>query len=164
MRYLLCAALALAACGRADTARTDAAGDTGLADTLPASPAPATSPDAGALASRLEGTWNAEGRDSGSTRPQKFTLTWTKTPDGGLIGKVSFQPGESYTVKVVSSSDSTFVYESDAHRSPTLKAEVVTRTEAQLSGDSLTGNYEARAASGGKTLRGRFTARKGAAG
>jgi hypothetical protein len=164
MRYLLCAALALAACGRPDAARTDAAGDTSLADTMAATPAPPAAPGAGALASKLEGTWNAEGRDSGSTRAQKFTITWTKAPDGGLVGKVAFQPGETYNVKVVSSTDSTFVYESDPHRSPTLKAEVVTRTEAQLSGDSLTGNYEARAASGGKTLRGRFTARKGAAG
>jgi hypothetical protein len=162
MRYLLCTAFALAACGRADTARTEGAADTGLADTMAATPAPTTTPDAAALASKLEGTWNAEGRDSGSTRAQKFTVTWTKAPDGGLLGKVSFQPGETYNVKVVSSSDSTFVYESDPHRSPTLKAEVVTRTEARLSGDSLIGNYEARAATGGKTLRGRFAATKAA--
>jgi hypothetical protein len=162
MRYLLCTALALAACGRADTARTGEAADTALADTAATPAAPTTTPDAGALASRLEGTWNAEGRDSGSSRAQKFTITWTRAPDGGLTGKVSFQPGETYNVKVVSSSDSAFVYESDPHRSPTLKADVVTRTEARLSGDSLTGDYEARAASGGKTLRGRFTARKAA--
>lgn len=160
MRYLLCTAFALAACGRGDNARTEAA-DTSMADTAPA-PAPAPTPDPAALASRLEGTWNAEGSDSGSTRTQKFTIAWTRSPDGGLTGKIAFRPGETYNVKVVSTSDSTFVYESEPHRSPTLEAEVVTRTEARLSGDSLTGNYEARAAATGKTLRGRFTARKAA--
>ncbi len=50
-----------------------------------------------------------------------------------------------YGVEVVSLSDSTVVYQSEPHRSPTLGAEVVTRTEARLSGDSLTGTYEARA-------------------
>jgi hypothetical protein len=159
MRYLLCTAFALAACGRPDTARTDAA-DT-AADTMAApAPAPAPTPDPAALAGKLEGTWNAEGKDSGSTRSQKFTIAWSRAPDGGLTGKIAFRPGETYNVKVVSSSDSTFVYESEPHRSPTLKAEVVTRTEARLSGDSLTGSYEARAATTGKTLRGRFTARK----
>jgi hypothetical protein len=34
----------------------------------------------------------------------------------------------------------------------------VTRTEARLSGDSLTGTYEARATAGEKVLRGRFSA------
>jgi hypothetical protein len=161
MRYLLCTVFALAAgCGRADTARTEGAADTPLPDTAASQPA-APTPDLAALAGRLEGIWNGEGRDSGSTRTQKFTVTWTRAPDGGLSGKVSFRPGESYGVKVVSGSDSTFVYESDPHRSPTLKAEVVTRTEALLSGDSLIGNYEARAATG-KTLRGRFTATRGA--
>ena len=162
MRYLLCTALALAACGRADTARTEGAADTAFADTAATPGAPAPTPDAGALAGRLEGTWNGEGKDSGSTRTQKFTITWTTDPDGAFSGKVSFRPGDSYSVKVVSSSYSTFVYESAPHRSPTLNAEVVTRTEARLSGDSLIGNYEAQAAAGGKTLRGRFVATKGA--
>jgi hypothetical protein len=164
MRCLLCTVFALAACGRADTARTGGAADTSLADTTPAPPAPTATPAPGGLASKLEGTWTAEGRDSGSTRTQKFTITWTRAPDGGINGKIAFSPGESYNVKVVSGSDSTFVYQSDPHRSPTLEAEVITRTEARLSGDSLTGNYEARAGNGGKTLRGRFTARRTAGG
>jgi hypothetical protein len=60
-------------------------------------------------------------------------------------------------------SDSTFTYESEPHRSPTLKAEVVTQTQARLVGDSLLGTYEARATAGEKTLRGRFTATRRAA-
>jgi hypothetical protein len=111
----------------------------------------------------LEGTWTAQGYDSGSTRPQPFTITWTRAPGGGLAGKIAFKEGEAYAVKVVSMSDSTFTYESEPHRSPTLKAEVVTRTQARLVGDSLLGTYEARATAGEKTLRGRFTATRRAA-
>jgi hypothetical protein len=158
MRYLLCTTLALAACDRADTARDAQPGDTAapvVADTTPSPPAPGQDT---MLAARLAGTWTAQGYDSGTTRPQRFTITWSRAPEGGLAGQIAFREGEKYNVKVVSSSDSALVYESDPHRSPTLKAEVVTRTEARLSGDSLTGTYEARATAGEKTLRGRFTA------
>jgi hypothetical protein len=164
MRYLLCTALALAACGRTDRAReakTDTAATPAVADTTakPAPPAPAPGPDT-ALTARLVGSWRAQGYDSGSTRPQRFTITWSRAPDGGVTGKIAFRQGETYNVKVVSTSDSTVVYESDPHQSPTLKAEVVTHTEARLSGDSLTGKYEARAKEGGKTLSGRFSAKR----
>jgi hypothetical protein len=64
---------------------------------------------------------------------------------------------------VVSTSDTMIVYESEPHRSPTLKAQVVTRTQARLVGDSLLGTYEAKAQQGGKVLRGRFTATRGSA-
>jgi hypothetical protein len=163
MRFLLCTAVALAACGRTDTAREAQTADTAAAPAMaettatPAPPAPA--PDT-ALTARLVGSWTARGYDSGSTRPQRFTITWSRSPDGGVTGKLAFRQGETYNVKVVSTSDSTVVYESDPHQSPTLKAEVVTRTEAQLSGDSLTGKYEARAKEGGKTLSGRFSAKR----
>jgi hypothetical protein len=155
MRYLLCTALALAACGRTETARETKAADT--------TAAPSTSPPAQAMTAvpdRLLGTWTAQGYDAGSTKPQQFTITWTRAPDGGLVGTIAFHPGETYNVKVVSTSDSTLVYESDPHQSPTLKAQVVTRTQARLVGDSLTGTYEARAKQGGKVLKGRFTAKR----
>jgi hypothetical protein len=165
MRYLLCTALALAACGRTDTGReaqkADTAATPAVAETTgkPALPAPAPGPDS-AFTARLVGTWAAKGYDSGSTRPQRFTITWTRAPDGGVTGKIAFRQGETYNVKVVSTSDSTLVYESDPHQSPTLKTEVVTRTEARLSGDSLTGKYEAKAKEGGKSLSGRFSAKR----
>jgi hypothetical protein len=114
-----------------------------------------------AVSDRLLGTWNAQGYDAGSKRPQKFTLTWSRAPDGSLAGIIAFQGGVKYNVKVVSTGDSTFVYESEPHRSPTLKAQVVTRTHARLLGDSLSGTYEAKAKAGGKVLRGRFTAKRG---
>jgi hypothetical protein len=152
MRYLLCAALLLAACERRDTVARDTLG----ADTL----APAAAPDKAmsAVPDRLLGSWTAKGYDAGSTRPQEFTINWTRAPDGSLTGTIAFQPGETYKVKVVSLSDTTIVYESEPHRSPTLKSQVVTRTEARFVGDSLVATYAARATTGGKVLRGRFTA------
>jgi hypothetical protein len=157
MRYLLCTALALAACERRDTGR-----ETGATDTTTAV-APEPDRTTSAVADRLLGTWTAKGYDSGSNRAQEFTITWTRAPDGGLSGTVAFRPGETYNVKVVSTGDSTIVYQSEPHRSPTLKAQVVTRTEARLVGDSLTGTYEAKAETGGKVLKGRFTATRGSA-
>jgi hypothetical protein len=154
MRYLLYSAFILAACGRADTARDARATDTA------ASSAPASDRAMSAVADRLLGTWTAQGYDAGSTRAQQFTIEWTRTPDGGLAGTIAFRPGETYTVKVVSTGDSTIVYESEPHNSPTLKQQVVTRTQAHLVGDSLVGTYEARGTQGGKVLRGRFTARQ----
>jgi hypothetical protein len=156
MRYLLCTAFLLAACERTETARDARAVDTlGPADSAPARAMSAV-PD------RLLGTWTAKGYDAGSNKPQEFTINWNRAPDGGLVGTIAFRPGSRYNVKVVSTTDSTFVYESEPHRSPTLKAQVVTRSEARLMGDSLAGTYEARATEGGKVLRGRFTAKRGA--
>jgi len=161
MRYLLCTALALAACGRTETAR-DTRTDTSAADTGAAmNPAPAQAMTA--VSDRLIGSWQGQGLDAGSTKAQRFTLTWERAPDGGLKGTIAFQPGESYAVKLVSASDTTIVYESDPHRSPTLKGEVVTRTRARFVGDSLVGTYLARSTQGGRVLRGRFTATRGSA-
>jgi hypothetical protein len=170
MRSLLYIVLALAACGRSDTARDtgtgDAARDAGAGDTAPAVVAENTAvaapqPDITRISERLLGTWKAQGVDQGSTRPQKFTIIWTDKPDGELTGTIVFQPGESYDVEVVSATDSSIVYQSEPHNSPTLKAQVVTRTEARLVGDSLVGTYEAKATEGDKVLKGRFTAKRG---
>jgi hypothetical protein len=155
MRYLLCTIVLLAACERRDTAR-DAARDTLAGDTAAAAPGQTMS----AVPDRLLGTWTAQGYDAGSNRPQQFTITWTRAPDGGLVGTIAFSPGATYNVKVISTTDSTITYESEPHRSPTLKAQVVTRSEARLMGDSLAGTYVARATEGGKVLRGRFTAKR----
>jgi hypothetical protein len=158
MRYLLCAIILLAACERRDTARDVSAADT-LIDTL--EPTDTTrSQTMSAVSERLLGSWTAKGYDAGSNRAQPFTINWTRAPDGSLGGTIAFQGGEQYKVKVVSTGDSTFVYESEPHRSPTLKAEVVTRTQARLVGDTLVGTYEAKAKTG-KVLKGRFTATRG---
>ena len=155
MRYLLYTAFVLAACGRADTARDTKATDTAAPSAPPPGQAMSAVPD------RLLGMWTAQGYDAGSSRAQKFTITWERSPDGSLAGTIAFRPGETYKVKVVSTGDSTIVYESEPHHSPTLKGQVVTRTQARLVGDSLIGTYEARGTQGGKVLRGRFTAKKG---
>jgi len=159
MRYLLSTALALVACDRAETAR-----DTSRSSIDTIGPAAAASDRAmSPVADRLLGSWTAQGYDAGSNRAQPFTITWTRASGGSLAGTISFPKGETYDVKVLSTQDSTIVYESEPHRSPTLNAEVVTRTEARIFGDSLTGTYQARAEQGGKTLRGKFTAKRGAA-
>ena len=155
MRYLLYTAFVLAACGRADTARDTKATDTAAPSAPPPGQAMSAVPD------RLLGMWTAQGYDAGSSRAQQFTITWERSPDGSLAGTIAFRPGETYKVKVVSTGDSTIVYESEPHHSPTLKGQVVTRTQARLVGDSLIGTYEARGTQGGKVLRGRFTAKKG---
>jgi hypothetical protein len=155
MRYLLCMALLLAACQRRNTAR-DIAGDTLAPDTTAGAPEQARAMSA--IPDRLLGTWTALGYDAGSKRPQQFTITWTRAPDGSLVGRVAFRRGETYKVKVISTSDTMIVYQSDPHRSPTLKGQVVTRTTARFVGDSLVGTYAAKATKGGKVLRGRFTA------
>lgn len=151
MRYLLCIALILTACERTDTARDVPAGDTAAPSAMSAVP------------DRLLGTWTAKGYDAGSNKAQQFTITWTRAPDGGLTGTIAFRPGVQYKVNVVSTSDTMIVYESEPHRSPTLQAQVVTRTQARLVGDSLLGTYEAKAERSGKVLRGRFTATRGSA-
>jgi hypothetical protein len=148
MRYLLLTVLLLSACERRDAAR----------DAVPADSAPAATPAMAPVADRLIGSWTADGFDEGSTKAQQFTITWSTAPDGSLGGVIAFKPGASYNVKVVSTGDSTIVYESEPHNSPTLKAQVVTRTEARLVGDSLLGTYEAKATEGEKVLRGRFAA------
>ena len=159
MRYLLCTVLALAACERRgetarDTTRTDI--DTMAMDTTAG---PVIQPRTmSAVPDRLIGSWTAQGYDAGSTRPQAFTITWSRAPDGGLVGQIAFASGEKYDVKVVSTSDTTIVYQSAPHRSPTLKTQVVTRTTAKMVGDSLTGTYQAKATTGSKVLKGRFTA------
>jgi hypothetical protein len=156
MRYLLCTLLVLAACERrSETVRdtTRMGNDTIAADTTGA-PAQTMS----AVPDRLLGTWTAQGYDAGSRRAQPFTITWSRAADGSLGGVIAFRSGEHYNVKVVSTGDSTIVYESAPHRSPTLKAQVVTRTTAKMVGDSLIGTYAAKATKGSKVLRGRFTA------
>jgi hypothetical protein len=153
MRYLLCTLLVLAACERrSETARdtTRMGNDTVATDTTGA-PAQTMA----AVPDRLLGTWTAQGYDAGSKRAQPFTITWSRAPDGSLAGVIAFRSGERYNVKVVSTGDSTIVYQSDPHRSPTLKTRVVTRTTAKMVGDSLTGTYTAK---GSKVLRGRFIA------
>jgi hypothetical protein len=160
MRYLLFLTVALVACERRDkapaisTADSVRTGDTVMARDTAAPQAMSAVPD------RLLGSWTAKGYDSGSSRAQPFTLTWSRSPDGSLAGAVAFEGGEKYNVKVVSTGDSTFVYESEPHLSPTLKARVVTRTQARLVGDTLAGTYEAKAR-GGKVLKGRFIATRG---
>ena len=159
----LCAIVVLSACAKKESQRGAAAADTAAAAAPappPAAPASSTSASSGA-ASKLVGTWKAVGYDSGSTRGSPFTVVYRQDTGGGLTGRVTFAgSGPKYNVKVVSITDSGFVQESDPHQSPTLKKEVVTRTEARFAGDSMSGTFEARPTKGGKPLHGHFTAKR----
>ena len=157
MRYALILLILVAACEQRNTAR-DVTSDTAI-DTLRAADT-AGSQAVSAVPDRLLGSWTAKGYDAGSKQAQTFTLNWTRGPDGSLGGTIAFQGGTQYKVKVVSTGDSTFVYESEPHQSPTLKAQVVTRTEARLVGDTLIGSYQAKARTG-KVLKGTFKATRG---
>jgi hypothetical protein len=161
MRYLLCTVLVLAACERRDTARDISTSDTTMAADTAARDTIIRNQTMTALPDRLLGSWKAQGYDAGSSRAQPFTITWTRAPDGSLSGNIAFEGGERYGVKVVSTTDTLIVYQSEPHLSPTLKARVVTRTQARMVGDTLVGSYTARAAKGGKTLRGTFRATRG---
>ena len=158
MRHLLIAVLTLAACERRETVREVSTTDSVL-DTLDTRNT-ARAQVMTAVPDRLIGSWTAKGYDAGSSKAQSFTMNWSRAPDGSLGGTIAFAGGEQYKVKLVSTTDSTFVYESEPHRSPTLKASVVTRTRARLVGDTLTGSYEAKA-KGGKVLKGTFKATRG---
>src|SRR3954466_10061747 len=163
MRYMLvtAAAVALVACekrtGREAMSTADSSRST---DTIMARDTASPAQAATGVADRLLGSWTAKGYDDGSSRAQPFTITWSRSPDGSLAGSVAFQGGEKYNVKMVSTGDSTFVYESDPHLSPTLKARVVTRTQAKLVADTLIGSYQAKAKNG-KALKGTFKATRG---
>jgi hypothetical protein len=110
MRHLIFALLLVPACERRDSARDTSAADTRI-DTLKS--ADTTGSQAmTAAADRLLGSWTAKGTDAGSNRAQTFTINWTRAPDGSLAGTIAFQGGEQYKVKMVSTGDSTFVYES----------------------------------------------------
>jgi hypothetical protein len=161
MRYLLFAALTLAACERRNPSRDVATTDTTRpSDTVTSPSAMPPAQTMSAVPDRLVGMWTANGYDAGSSRAQPFTITWSRTPDGSLAGVIAFQNGEKYNVNVVSTGDSVIVYQSEPHLSPTLKTQVVTRTQARFVGDTLKGSYEAKG-KGGKVLRGRFTATRG---
>jgi len=163
MRYLITTAtvLSLIACEkRTDRDTMSTADSAGPTDTVIARDTASASPALTAVADRLLGSWTANGYDAGSSRAQPFNITWSRSPDGSLAGMVAFAGGEKYNVKMVSTGDSTFVYESDPHQSPTLKARVVTRTLAKLVGDTLVGSYQAKAKSG-KVLKGSFKATRG---
>jgi hypothetical protein len=159
MRYLLCAALLLAACTKRDNTARDTTSSDNDTMAMDSSAGPVIRPQPmSAVPDRLIGTWTAKGFDAGSKRAQPFTITWSRAPDGSMAGQIAFASGEKYAVKVVSTGDSTIVYQSDPHRSPTLKTMVVTRTTAKMVGNTLTGTYAAKATKGSKVLKGRFTA------
>ncbi len=97
MRYLLCAAILLAACERRNNmARDTTSGTDTMAMDTTAGPVirPQTM---SAVPDRLIGSWTAKGYDAGSKRPQAFTITWSRSADGSLGGRSRSPRGRSTT-------------------------------------------------------------------
>jgi len=119
MRTLLCIALIVAGCAR-ETAR------------VPANPA-----------QKYAGTWEGRsvqtGMDSGVTWTSQITATDAGTVSGTLaFTGLGMPPVEVRTIEL---SDSMIVFEMGPYESPTAKAEVITRSEGRVSGDSLWGTF-----------------------
>ena len=157
MRIILGSVLVLAACSNPDTDRASITTDTGAAAPAEVPAAPAAS----GAASKLVGTWEGRGYEEGDKKGTRYTAVRRLSEDGTVTGTLTIpSSGSKYNFKTISMTESTFVQESEPHRSPTLKTEVITRTEGRFAGDSMWGTYEARATAGGKTLRGRFVAKR----
>lgn len=126
-------------------------------------PAPLPATQGSGLAGRLIGTWHGSRTTPISIKPETFTVTWRKTPDGHLAGTVTVPGQPKYAVNVVWSSDTAFIYESAAHMSQLLHHKVVTRSVAHFKGEALQGTFEARPTTyEGKTTTGNFTATRSA--
>lgn len=119
MRTLLCLALVVMACGREQPR-------------APANPA-----------EKYAGTWEGVSFRIGSDSGVAWTSHMTADPEGTLSGTLAFTglgapPIELRTIEL---SDSMIVFEIGPYQSPTANTEVITRSEARVAGDSLTGTF-----------------------
>lgn len=127
MRSLLCLSLVIAAC-------------TGEKPRAPVSPA-----------ARYAGTWEGRSHRSDSDTGVAFTIQLSADSQGTLSGTLAFTGTgmPAIPVRPVAVSESTLVIEFGPYQSPTANAEVITRSEGRLVGDSLVGTYVALPTAGG---------------
>jgi hypothetical protein len=119
MRALVCIALVAAGCAREQ------------------SRAPVSA------AEKYAGTWEGRSFRTGSDTFISWTSQMTAGPQGTLSGSLQFTglqtpPIEMRTIEL---GDSTITFEIGPYQSPTANAEVITRSEGHLSGDSLWGEF-----------------------
>ncbi len=146
MRRILCAVLLAVACRPAPLMDVNAT--------------PPFQPDA-RLVPMLTGTWEGRSYRSENDSGVPWTLIQNESM-GVIVGRLSFTgslivPAE---VKLIDATDSTVTSLIGPYYSPTIGAEVVTRVEGRHDGDRLWGTFYARPVTGGKTVRGRFEARR----
>ena len=130
MRTLLCLALIVAGCAR-ETPRA------------PANPA-----------EKYAGTWEGRSVQAGSDSGVTWTSQMTATATGTVTGTLAFTglatpPIEMRTIEL---SDSIIVFEMGPYESPTAKAQVITRSEGRVSGDSLWGIFVMLPTEGGAVV------------
>jgi len=119
MRTLLCLTLIVAGCAR-ETPRA------------PANPA-----------EKYAGTWEGRSVQAGSDSGVTWTSQLTATAAGAVAGTLAFTGlgTPPIDVRTIELSDSIIVFEIGPYQSPTAKAQVITRSEGQVSGDSLRGTF-----------------------
>jgi len=114
------------------------------------------------LAQQMTGTWEGRSFRSASDTAVPWTNVLTVGSDGALTGSLTFtgtnQP--PVAMRMVALTDSTISWELGPFYSPTVGAEVTSRTEARYAGDSLWGTFEARPTAGGEPVRGTFAAKR----
>ncbi len=134
MRTLLLAGLAVAACSRGG--RTPA--------------------------QTYAGTWEGRSFRAPGDTGVRWTNVITAGADGKLTGSLTY-PGANLppvAVRVIEVTDSTVVQDLGPYHSVTLNADVITRAEGHIKGDSVWGTFEARPTGGGAPLRGTFAGKR----
>jgi hypothetical protein len=127
---------------------------------------PSTGSTASAAQRRIAthgGTWIGRTFRSDADTGIAWTNVVNVMPDSSLTGSLRFAEGGRggpVAVTYLQMTDSTTVQELGPYYSPTVKAEVMTRVEARVSGDSMWGNYEMRPTKGGAPIRGRLAAKR----
>jgi hypothetical protein len=126
MRTLLCLAFLVVACARE-------------------APPPANP------AEQYAGTWDGRSMRTGSDSGVSWTSEMTATPTGTVSGTLTFSGPDTIRIEMrtLELTDSVIVFEMGPYQSPTAKAQVITRSTGQVSGDSLWGTFVMLPTTGG---------------
>lgn len=139
MRGLLAVCLVLVACGPAERAASGAE----------------------SLAARYAGTWAGRSFLAAGDTGVMWTMVTQVDTAGNLVGSLTFPGGPAAVpVRTVELTDSMAVQELGPYHSPTADAEVVTRTQMRVAGDSVWGTFQMRPTAGGDAVRGRFAGKR----
>ena len=142
MRTLFCAALVVAACAPGEKAGTAAAGGPGQ---------------------KFVGTFEGRSYRQASDTGIPWRTIMSIAPDGSLRGTLTFTSitAGPVPIRVREITGSKLVQELGPYHSPTLNRDVISKSTAEVKGDSLTGEFEARPAEGGEVLlKGTFRAKR----
>lgn len=113
-------------------------------------------------AATFTGRWEGRSYRSESDTGVAWTNVVTVGADGNPVGSLTFKGSDMAPVsaRTIEITDSTLVTELGPYTSPTAKAEVTTRTEGRVRGDSLWGTFEMTPTKDGDQIRGTFRAKR----